>query len=613
MTVIKPVSIFSLILSLTGNSLIAQSASVSGSAYLEGENNHGGIKVAFNAVSPTAVSDSAFTDSTGAYSINLYPGTYGVTFSIVDFQDLVYSPEMLISGTMQLDPITLSSRPIRTISGSVKGYWSSDSTYSVNGNMEVPSGDTLTIEAGTKVEFEGLFVFEVSGLLLAQGTEADSIYFTSSGRAKSPGDWYGITFNGTADDNSILSYCVAEYGSTTDSSDSDVGGLVVCDHANPTIENSRIRHSLRNGVFCRNSSPTLINNEISHNHIYGIYGHYAEPIVIGNNIYGNNRSGIYLYNSPAPLINNNDIFDNGIEGILIYGKGGGTINGNSLYNNLYGIKCRGGADPTITRNDIYHNYQGIVVQNASSPWIENNDIASNSNAGIVVDYLSSFPTITMNIVMGSTIGINSQIRPSEVSYNLIWGNVDDFQGETPLGVGILITVNSNGDSVDAYFNLFQDPLLTSIEPENSSFLLLTVESPCIDAGGTNLMETDTSDIGSHPYDPTALGVITELNTKPNIYILSPAYPNPFNPNTTINYALKEDVRASLKVYDLLGREVRVLVNEHQPAAYYSVVWDGRDRSGRPLPSGVYIARLHATPTAGVAGDFVAGIKMVLLK
>ena len=66
------------------------------------------------------------------------------------------------------------------------------------------------------------------------------------------------------------------------------------------------------------------------------------------------------------------------------------------------------------------------------------------------------------------------------------------------------------------------------------------------------------------------------------------------------------MRATLKVYDLLGREVRLLVDEHQPAAYHSVVWDGRDRAGRPLPSGIYIARL-------VAGDFIAGIKMVLLK
>ena len=507
---------------------------------------------------------------------------------------------------MHFDPITLSSHPLRTIAGSVKGYWSSDTTYSVTGNILVPVGDTLVIEAGTTVQFDGSYYFDVNGLLIARGSVEDSIYFTTAGRVKSPGNWYGISFNDTADDNSILSYCIVEYGNSTDTGDPDGGGLVVCDRANPTIENCRLQQSLKNGVQCYYSTPTLSNNEISHNALSGLYSVYAGPKVIGNIIYGNGRSGINFYDSPAPLINNNDIFNNGIEGILINGKGGGTINGNSLYNNLYGIKCRGGADPTITRNDIYHNYQGIVVQNASSPWIENNDIVSNSGAGIDVDYLSSFPTITMNIVMGSTIGIRSQIRPSEVSYNLIWGNVDDFQGETPLGVGILITVNSNGDSVDAYFNLFQDPLLTSTEPENSSFLRLTVASPCIDAGGTNLVETDTSDIGSHPYNPAALGVVPELNTKPNTYILSPAYPNPFNPNTTINYALKEDVRATLKVYDLLGREVRVLVAGHQPAAYHSVVWDGRDAAGRPLPSGVYIARL-------VAGDFVAGIKMVLLK
>ncbi len=130
--------------------------------------------------------------------------------------------------------------------------------------------------------------------------------------------------------------------------------------------------------------------------------------------------------------------------------------------------------------------------------------------------------------------------------------------------------------------------------------------------------------GSAPSLPTAIATVAEVEAEveevqsqedliPTEYALSPAYPNPFNPYATIKYALKDDVRATLKVYDLLGREVRVLVNEHQPAAYHSVVWDGRDRSGRPLPSGVYIARLHATPTAGVAGDFVAGIKMVLLK
>ena len=113
-------------------------------------------------------------------------------------------------------------------------------------------------------------------------------------------------------------------------------------------------------------------------------------------------------------------------------------------------------------------------------------------------------------------------------------------------------------------------------------------------------------LAGNPVAAASVPVDSAGSLIPTAYSLSPAYPNPFNPNTTINYALKEDVRATLKVYDLLGREVRVLVNEHQPAAYHAVVWDGRDRSGRPLPSGIYIARL-------VAGDFVAGIKMVLLK
>ena len=605
MTVIKPVSIFSLILSLTANSLIAQSAFVSGFAYLEGENNHAGIKVAFNAVSPTATTDSTYTDSIGAYTIHLYPGVYGVLFSREGFQDLVYTPQIIISDTMQFDPIILSSQPLKTIAGSVKGYWSSDTTYSVIGNILVPAGDTLIIEAGTTVQFDGFYYFGISGLLIAQGSEEDSIYFTSFGRVKSQGDWGGINFNHTSNDNSILSYCIVEYGNSTDR-DSPVGGaLIVCNQANPTIENCRLQQSLRNGIQCNSSTPTIINNEIYNNVGHGLYCVYAQPKVIGNIIYGNDLAGISVYYSPAPLISNNRIYENVFEGILINGNGGGTIIGNSLYNNSSGIRCEGGADPTVTRNDIYHNAWGIVVRGESIPWIENNDIVSNRVTGIVVGYFSS-PTITMNIVMEHPIGIFSEDRPSEVSYNLIWRNEVNLQGDTPLGVGTLITVNSNGDSIDAYFNLFQDPLLVSTEPENLSFLLLRTGSPCIDAGGTNLFETDTSDIGSHPYNPAALGVVPELNPKPNTNTLSPAYPNPFNPNTTINYALKDDVRATLKVYDLLGREVRLLVDEQQPAAYHAVVWDGRDRAGRPLPSGIYIARL-------TAGDFVAGIKRVLLK
>ena len=544
MTVIKPVSIFSLILSLAANSLIAQSAFVSGFAYLEGENNHAGIKVAFNAVSPTAITDSTYTDSIGAYTIHLYPGVYGVLFSREGFQDLVYTPQIIISDTMQFDLIILSSQPLKTIAGSVKGYWSSDTTYSVIGNILVPVGDTLIIEAGTKVQFDGSYYFDVNGLLIARGSAEDSIYFTPTGPVKSPGDWYGIRFNDPADDNSILSYCVIEYGAEA-IQEGGFEALVTCDQAHPTIEHSRLKNSIRNGIECIDANPTLIFNKIHDNEYQGISCTRSSPEIMNNYIYNSGLSGIMIMRSSAPRIEMNDIYNNNHRGIGISTDGGGVITANKIYNNIQqGIECWLAADLRITQNDIFSNESGIEVRE-SSPSIESNDLFYNHNAGIKINSTSA-PIVTMNIIMNNGFGIESDQHSTVVSYNLLWNNSYNLSGEFTLGIGTLITVNANGDSIDAYFNLFQDPLLVSTELENSSFLLLAADSPCIDAGGTNLIETDTSDIGSHPYNPAALGVVPELNPKPNTYTLSPAYPNPFNPNTTIKYALKDDVWATLK-------------------------------------------------------------------
>ena len=68
-------------------------------------------------------------------------------------------------------------------------------------------------------------------------------------------------------------------------------------------------------------------------------------------------------------------------------------------------------------------------------------------------------------------------------------------------------------------------------------------------------------------------------------------PNPFNPNTTINYELAELGRIEVSVYDVMGRKVRVLVAGHRAAGSHAPVWDGRDQSGRQVPSGTYYVRL----------------------
>lgn len=96
-------------------------------------------------------------------------------------------------------------------------------------------------------------------------------------------------------------------------------------------------------------------------------------------------------------------------------------------------------------------------------------------------------------------------------------------------------------------------------------------------------------------------VIGGTNLLPNEYNLMQNYPNPFNPTTTINYSLQMSSVTTLKVYDVLGREVKTLVNERQTAGLHSVTFNAED-----LPSGVYFYRL-------TAGSFVDTKKLLLLK
>ncbi|RMD94493.1 MAG: T9SS C-terminal target domain-containing protein, partial [Calditrichaeota bacterium] len=81
---------------------------------------------------------------------------------------------------------------------------------------------------------------------------------------------------------------------------------------------------------------------------------------------------------------------------------------------------------------------------------------------------------------------------------------------------------------------------------------------------------------------------------PGEFELAQNYPNPFNPSTTIEFTLKNSTpqRVRLTIYNLLGQEVVTLVDEKRPAGSYRVRWDGRDKSGKLVPSGVYLYRLQ---------------------
>jgi len=97
-----------------------------------------------------------------------------------------------------------------------------------------------------------------------------------------------------------------------------------------------------------------------------------------------------------------------------------------------------------------------------------------------------------------------------------------------------------------------------------------------------------------------------LNT-PDRFALGQNYPNQFNPMTHIRYGLPFSSRVSLRIYDIMGHEIAVLVNdETKSKGWYTATWNGRDRHGNPVASGVYFCRL-------VAGKHVQISKIMLVR
>ena len=97
---------------------------------------------------------------------------------------------------------------------------------------------------------------------------------------------------------------------------------------------------------------------------------------------------------------------------------------------------------------------------------------------------------------------------------------------------------------------------------------------------------------------------------PSDYVLEQNYPNPFNPSTTISFSLPEQAHVRLSIYNVLGREVAVLLDDALPAGSYSQIWDGRTTRGLAASSGLYFYRLTIDETRTVEEDAFAQVVRV---
>jgi parallel beta-helix repeat protein len=454
--------------------------------------------------------------------------------------------------------------------GDVSGSWTkANSPYYINGNISVPDGLTLQIEPGVQVIFTGHYELDIKGQLLAIGSKTDTISFAAQNTSIG---WNGLRFvlTSSTNDTSKIIYCKIQYAIMSGMAT----GAIYLEYFNKlVIANCLISNNITYadnsgggaGIGLNVSSPIIESNMISYNIASGCHG-----------------GGLCIISS-SPIIKNNIISKNEASagsGFLVYFGNPVFIN-NTIVNNIadipFTVNCHGGAMCIIS----------------SSPVFFNNIIYGNEAA------------------IGSQINLQDGAEPDYLYCDIEFGIFDFSRDILPNG-SYSGTYVSNIDRNPLFLNTISDDYRLS---NNSS---------CIGVGG------DSINIESHSYyspyvdfygnpRPTPLGshpdigaienelrsplTETERTIKkiPDSIQLFQNFPNPFNPNTTISYSVPKECFVTIKVYDVIGREIKTLVNEEKIAGNYSAQFNGTGLSG-----GIYFYRMQA-------GDFVQTKKLVLLK
>lgn len=440
---------------------------VTGKAYLDGSTDYTGIKVKFVAQSPTAQTDSTFTLADGSYSINLKGGIYIVSFQKNDIEDSYQKGAAILIQTKQtLDDVTISNTVY--VSGVQKGNWTKKKKYKVIGDINIQANDSLIIEAGTKIEFQGPYGINLGGnaVFNASGTPSDKIIFTSS---KKPLDslWNGIrSVNGIG----IFENCIFENFNKGLYFD---GGGVLSDKRFDVL-NCEFRNFLGTAAIMSYMINSKIENNLIHDFVRGegisALG-FKNPLRC-NHIYNGSSGSFGLWLDGYFDVSDNYLHDIDSTAIIC------SYEIPDLKNNVI-IRVGVGIDISIYMdsneagpilNNFLSNCKSFGIRYSSNGIIKKEDIANNV-------FYQNKCAIKMADYNTASVTTNSVVN------NLFYQNETNFQQLAITSIGAVVATNANGDPIDSYNNLYQDPLFI-----NALTPVFLANSPTYKAGlnGVNI-------------------------------------------------------------------------------------------------------------------------------
>ncbi len=390
-------------------------------------------------------------------------------------------------------------------------------------------------------------------------------------------------------ENCVINYSDDIAGWTAADWLSKTGNGIIMDGDNIIVINNTIT-AVDHGIAC-----SANNALVSHNLIANFRG---------DGIRGLGDDDVYEYNT---IKNEFDVDDNHDDGFQSWSVGPGGVGPGTVYN----VTLRG--NTIINYEDANQSYRGNLqgiglFDGMFENWIvENNLIITDHWHGI-----SFYGAINCKIINNTVVDNNNEPEPDP------WIMVNDHKDGTPSS-GVIVRNNiatdyslTGGYTADHNIEITMNNASTYfISPsEGTGNYHLKSTSPAIDAGsGDSAPNIDRDgvvrpqgsgwDLGAYEYsDATS---VETSDDSPEKFALYQNYPNPFNPTTTISWQSPICNLQTLKVYDILGNEVAILVNEEKLAGEYEISFDGIG-----LPSGVYIYQLNV-------GNYIQSRKMVILK
>jgi len=235
--------------------------------------------------------------------------------------------------------------------------------------------------------------------------------------------------------------------------------------------------------------------------------------------------------------------------------------------------------------------------------IDENELSDTTDFTLTVNAVNDSPE-EFSVIYPTVSDTFSTHADNDTLIQFTWGKSSDIDSEINYSLTIELEffgevyTDIHENISDTTYSVSSNSLDPMLNADNQDEAVFTYYVHATDE------EYTVSDTGEFVLSREALGIADEL--LPVVFALHQNYPNPFNPITTLRYDLPKNSLVNIIIYDLLGRQVKTLVNQTQEAGFKSVIWNATNDYGKPVSAGVYLYQIQA-------GEFVQTKKMVLLK